>query len=839
MLNAIEKILLTYRVISNKMSTFQNEFGKGAKIIIPSIQRDYIQPLNESIINGFVEVLIKAFAKGENKDLNYLYGINNEEGDFIPIDGQQRLTTLWLLHLYVAARLGMILNSTIEYQTRDISGDFCKALSENFVSINFDKEKISEEIKDANWFIGCWYESITVKSILIALDVIHKVMESEKADINIMWNNMNSGEQTPVKFAFHNPTDLGKDIYVKMNSRGKALTQFENLKAWLDDRLKTYCKKYNRNLLVHDFYSKWRIEIDNEWTDLFWRNRNINSAFPEEIDDAMLRLFYTIAYIVWAQKDSKGHKKMNLKADEEFKPENILSRMRDNIIDIPIYELNRLDIFNEEVLLFVSRALPGLIKLERYLNDNIQSNSEDENNYKVYFWDLPDVPLTFIYQLLLSEKDEKISYPKIALAASLLYFAIQGIESEKLLEWMRFSRNIVNNTRIESENIHNVLSAFKKWARQLRHKDWNTFVKELEYLPAIDKSQIDEEKSKNDWLTHYPKCESALYSLENHRFFFGRISFLMNFIKREHIENSNDDSIGVLFNRYAQLLFNLFENDGPKRHLRKGYRFHRSVLALSEYHGYGVASGSNWILSNTKESWKDYLEDFEDDDNGIPHNIGFIRLITQLKDSNEVGYLDVIKSIIYKKKDLVSDWRKDLISHHDLWEYMDSNNIRFDSNNKVFLIKGVALGKRNRRSELRTRGLYSFLKKEVFKDNNETVEDTKICLNGWSLNFWDWYGSERKNSCLFFNKFINDHEIVIDVFYDTTQNIEDAYCIEIFDRKGQQEQSREISELSLIPFEDILHKNNFMWTNNGYMELRNLSKVRTVDFLKEIIQYKV
>ena len=60
----------------------------------------------------------------KQKDLNYLYGINDVEENFIPIDGQQRLTTLWLLHLYVAARLRMRLNTTIEYQTRDISGDF-------------------------------------------------------------------------------------------------------------------------------------------------------------------------------------------------------------------------------------------------------------------------------------------------------------------------------------------------------------------------------------------------------------------------------------------------------------------------------------------------------------------------------------------------------------------------------------------------------------------------------------------------------------------------------------------------------------------------------------------
>lgn len=823
------------------MSTFQTEFGKGSKIIIPSIQRDYIQPLDESIIKGFVKVLIDAYAKNVIKDLNYLYGINDADGNFIPIDGQQRLTTLWLLHLYVAARLGIRLNTTIEYQTRDISGDFCKALSENIASINFDGSKLSDEIKDACWFIGCWEESVTVKSILIGLDVIHRMVGAHQPELGVMWINMNAGEKSSVKFAFHNPQDLGKDIYVKMNSRGKALTQFENLKAWLDDKLKRLCKEYkNYHSLAVKFYNSWRIQIDNDWTDFFWRNRNISTAFPEEIDDSQLRLFYTIAYVVWAQKDPKSRSKMNLNKEGEFDAEKVLSRMRNSMVDIPIYELNRLDVFNEEVFLFTSRTLSGLIKLESVLNERLQANTEDEKCSKVYFWELPDSPLKFTYQLLLSEKDDKITFPKMALAASLLYFASEDIENEELLEWMRFSRNIVNNTRIETENIHNVLSAFKKWAKQLKRKGWDKFIKELQYHSGISKSQIDEEKAKSDWLKQHPECADNLHRLENHRFFFGRISFLMTFIKGQKIDNPTEES--SIFNSYAKLIFNIFDNDGPNRNLngsnlRAGYRFHRAVLALSEYHGYGVSSNSNWILSNSKEDWKKYLEDFAGDDDNIYHNIGFIRLLYKLKDKDINEYSDVLKKIIYAHKDIVSDWRKELISHHDLWDYMEAKNIRFLGNNKVFLLKGVTMGSR-RRSEVRSRGLYSYLGKEVFGDGvDKDTPDNKISLNGWKMDFWDLYGSDRKNSCIFFEKYIGDHLIVIDVFFDTTQNIDDAYCIEMFDRKGQREHSREISELSLQKFDHLLNKNDFVW-NDYYVEKRNLSRIKTIDFLKEFIQYQ-
>lgn len=824
------------------MSTFQSEFGNGAKIIIPSIQREYVQPLNESIIKGFIEVLVKAFLSGDHKDLNYLYGVDDEEGYFIPIDGQQRLTTLWLLHLYVAARLGMKLQVTIEYQTRDICGDFCSALSEKLVTIDFNKHCISEEIKDANWFIGCWIESITVKSILIALDEIHEILNNIRTDFKTLWKNMNAGVESPVQFAFHNPKDLGKDIYVKMNSRGKVLTQFENLKAWLDDKLKSYCEHYDSHSFSRKFYTEWRIDIDNDWTDFFWRNRDISSAFPEEIDDAQLRLFYTIAYVFWAQKDIKGREALNLNPDSnvKFDSEGVLSRMRNSSVDIPIYELNRLNIFNEEILLFTRRVLNGLIKIEPNLNNGIQAETDKENESKIFFWELPGKKLTFISQLLLSEKDEKIPFSKMVLAASVLFFAVQNIDSKILLNWMRFARNIVNNTRIDSDNIHNVLSAFKKWAKELKLKGWDEFIEELGYATAIDRKQIDEEKAKAKWIKEYAQCAQSLYKLENHRFFFGRISFLINYM---HVLKANkvDDSFAKLFVSYSELLSSLFDDDGPNRSLklRDKHRFHRAILALSEYHGYGVWSGANWFLSNNKESWKEYIEDFNLDDNHIPHNIGIIRLINKLKDFNG-DYQIAIDTLINDTKINVSDWRKELIDYPDLWSYMDAKNIRFLGNYQVFLLKGKSLGKRNRRAELRTRGLYSYLKISVFKaSESENENSTKgyVDLNGWSLNFYDWYCSERKNSCLYFQKAIEDKVIAADVYYDTTLKFEDAYCIEIFDRKGQKEMNREISEISLAPFEKLLQQNNFVWDENGFIEKRNLSREAIVEFLKIFISY--
>lgn len=281
------------------MSTFYKEFTKDKLVVIPSIQREYVQPLNESIICGFVDALIKAYQYNQKRDLNYIYGIDTDSY-FEPIDGQQRLTTLWLIHLYIAAREGDSLPARLEYRTRDISSDFCIKLRENCRKIFPYSECPSQDIKNANWFIETWAENITVSSMLHALDVIHQRISSSDVDLNTVWQNMKSADSA-VTFAFKSTKDLGEDVYVKMNARGKSLSDFENLKSWLDDKLVELTKDDN-NELDGRFLKNWREKIDNDWTDLFWRNRNLNDLFPEEIDDEQMRLVYNIVFTIWAQK---------------------------------------------------------------------------------------------------------------------------------------------------------------------------------------------------------------------------------------------------------------------------------------------------------------------------------------------------------------------------------------------------------------------------------------------------------------------------------------------------------------------------------------------------------
>ena len=78
-------------------------------IKIPIIQRDYAQGRKgkEELRKAFLNDLKASLDSGNTLKLDFVYGAS-ENGEWNPLDGQQRLTTLWLLHWYLAYMAGEI-----------------------------------------------------------------------------------------------------------------------------------------------------------------------------------------------------------------------------------------------------------------------------------------------------------------------------------------------------------------------------------------------------------------------------------------------------------------------------------------------------------------------------------------------------------------------------------------------------------------------------------------------------------------------------------------------------------------------------------------------------------
>lgn len=249
------------------------------KVKIPIIQRDYAHGREDEhakqVRASLLKDIAEAFQNHVSLDFNFIYG-KEENGIFVPIDGQQRLTTLFLFYLYIYcddSEKKKILYH-FSYETRISSRDFLVRLIDNASTIFTSKNYPSFEIEDAEWFVLQWLHDPTIKSVLVVLDEIKENFDQDRI---VIQKQMNENFH-PVTFHFLEMNDLGMEdsLYIKLNARGKPLTKFENFKALLLNRVKEVSIEY---------FNDFEIFLDGKWTDFFW------NTYYEKLDIYFYRFF--------------------------------------------------------------------------------------------------------------------------------------------------------------------------------------------------------------------------------------------------------------------------------------------------------------------------------------------------------------------------------------------------------------------------------------------------------------------------------------------------------------------------------------------------------------------
>lgn len=265
------------------------------KIAIPLIQRDYAQGRIDNDVNRvrsrFLDSLYKAITE-EPITLDFVYGDIDEKGTMTPLDGQQRLTTLFLLHWYAAKKENITKDkyaflSKFSYETRYSARYFCAELVKFTPSFAFE---LSSDIMNQAWFPFDWKNDPTISSMLVMLDAIDERFK----DVPDIWNQL---ENKAITFYFLPIKDMGltDELYIKMNSRGKPLTLFEHFKAELEREIRTLDEKTGQNVA-----NRIIEKIDKAWTDLLWSYRNSGASDTEDniIDDEFLRYFKFVCDII-------------------------------------------------------------------------------------------------------------------------------------------------------------------------------------------------------------------------------------------------------------------------------------------------------------------------------------------------------------------------------------------------------------------------------------------------------------------------------------------------------------------------------------------------------------
>ena len=281
--------------------TFPELLVQYDKILVPMIQRDYAQGRTDKKATDVRNNLLTDIFSDKNVHFDLVFGskekriVDGEEKNcFIPVDGQQRLTTLFLLYLYgqKTGKTNIELDlSKFSYDTRRAASDFCKSITSEEWAVPNDK-KVSDVIKDSSWFMNYWEKDPTVEGMLNMLDSIH-----EKSKEITDYPNLNK-----VTFFFFDleSNGLNENLYLKMNSRGKPLTAFENLKAKIEKVLPDTNKETewfpeNNAAQKYSFKEKWKFFMDRDWTNAFW-----DEEHPENYDESITKFIVRFLAGYWA-----------------------------------------------------------------------------------------------------------------------------------------------------------------------------------------------------------------------------------------------------------------------------------------------------------------------------------------------------------------------------------------------------------------------------------------------------------------------------------------------------------------------------------------------------------
>ncbi len=284
-------IIMETKTFKTIFTPYTDESGKQVeikRIEIPKIQRDFAygrtDEKNSRKRENFLESLL-ASVNGNPITLDFVYG-DVKNNTLTPLDGQQRLTTLFLLYWYASKKENIAEADFLKcfsYETRPSARKFCEVLTTKDFELDNSKT-LSEQIKDKNWFPLEWQHDATIASMLVMLDDI----QNNFAGVENLFKKTDN-----ISFYFLPIEDMGltDELYIKMNSRGKPLTQFEHFKAEFEKQLK---------LADETLAKRIGSKIDREWTDLLWQYRNSGMGDDDDntTDDEFLRYFIFICNII-------------------------------------------------------------------------------------------------------------------------------------------------------------------------------------------------------------------------------------------------------------------------------------------------------------------------------------------------------------------------------------------------------------------------------------------------------------------------------------------------------------------------------------------------------------
>ena len=646
------------------------------KIEIPIIQRDYAQGRDDEktkkIRNGFLYSIINTLEKENSPlELDFVYG-NIKNNILQPLDGQQRLTTLFLLHWVLALKTSNLSENEstfleFTYETRISSREFCKGLVKNWNDLG-EGQKLSEKISDSKWFFLSWKKDPTIKAMLTMLDAIEEKLKDKKTEeLNIFWQKL-TRENPVITFNFKELNDVGltDDLYIKMNARGKALTEFENFKAQFEKYIKE-SNSYNIDWEV-DYKDKptetFSHKIDTIWTDLFWKYRGDDNL----IDNEFIKFISGIAINNYAQnleiiEDIEEDEKIRTELDKKSNGKSVSSEA-----------VKRERIERKIQLLFNSPDEISCIdfptkKAFDYLVTSLDKYSIDANNEilpnDLPLWDYCKKEIIEINNINKIEnnlfiefiKNSETTYKQRVLFYAQTQYLLSSNEfnQESFSNWMRVIRNIVENVTIDSsQGFIGAIALVKELS--------NGVVNIYEYLAqnkitsVFASNQTSEEKLKAS-IKNFKDNSNIIFLTEDTNFCKGRITFALDCIQY------NKDNSQSFSSEKLEKIKNVINSYLSGKDITNDFR--RALFTIGDNHFYDYWSTS--YLYAVEAPKRCMIANINDLIN-FAYNNKFKKYLIELIQRLTKNNLEILLSE-YEIPINMPNWKKRIIKEQNLLDY--------------------------------------------------------------------------------------------------------------------------------------------------------------------------
>ncbi len=532
---------------------------------------------------------------------------------------------------------------------------------------------ISKQIKNSQWFYLSWQQDPTVQACLNMLDAIQTLFADSKHDLYDRITNT-SNPYITFQFLDLHSFGLSDELYIKMNARGKPLTIFENFKAKLDQKIKSfeepwpaYSLPFNENASGYDYFIH---KVDTDWADLFWPYRNVcsdDNTFDDELMN-FIRLVIAYQYIIDGQ-DSPNDLQQN--SGELFGRNGRLET-------ITLSKYEKLGCLNKGFIVRLISFL-DLIYRDGLVDNELHSYLEHDYHYSEH--------KTFKSVL----KNDASYDDKLRFYAFYSYVTKSSSDIE-LNEWLRVIFNLTENTIINTtDEFYKALFAIESLC-QSDKPILDHLADDIE-ISAFTGAQVLEEKIKAHLLLKSDEWRDLIINAEQHSFLRGQIGCILNFTeillyyrKHEHCNWAVEEDTEYLgrFKRYSNAIQSVFDQIASSSS-SIDYLWERAVLSKGVY--FTEWTGNRYSLLSTRltknnikrdHSWKRLLRIHA---GGSGTNMEFRQEFVKAVIDDPLFNCDDLQTSLTAicndalESSDIDTWRKSFIQHKELMAYCNQGFI--------------------------------------------------------------------------------------------------------------------------------------------------------------------